>query len=113
MTTEISPRFLQPKHVSLLVAVLFLAGVFIAFALWPETAAAPEAETTAAETEFAVEASPDQTDPTDRSNPSDSADQSDPVAQEPVENEQPAAPTGETLRVAGTVPVDDLSLIHI
>jgi len=105
MTTEFSSRFLQPKNASLLVVLLFVAGLFVAFALWPEPAAAPEVELPLAGTEAGTAAEiPDN--PTDQTDRTDRSDLSVPATGEAApDSPAPAAP-GETLRVAGTVPVE-------
>ncbi len=97
MTTESSPRFLSPKNVSLLVALLFIAGLVIAFALWPEPAAAPGTAPEVAEISAEAPATP----PSDWTDRSDSA-KSDAGASG---SETGAPASGDFLRVVGTVPV--------
>jgi hypothetical protein len=100
MTTE----FLKPKNVSLLVALLFVAGLILAFALWPESAAAPEPEPTVVEAEPGDMASPEPDEPDDRSDP---ANQPQSAAADQAQASTPAAAAGDFLRVVGTIPVDD------
>ncbi|GMV92872.1 MAG: membrane protein [Candidatus Hydrogenedentota bacterium] len=101
MATKSSPGFHHPKNAPLLVAILFAAGLSLAIFLWPDPAPVPAAEADQAAADQAA-APEEQAAPTDPTDPSDLSEGS------PDKSEATAPPdTGETFRVAGTVPVDN------
>ncbi|MCL4693083.1 MAG: hypothetical protein KJ060_11305, partial [Candidatus Hydrogenedentes bacterium] len=106
MTTKSSSGFHHPKNAPLLVAILFATGLSIAIFLWPDPAPVPAAEADQAAEQ--VEIPGEQAASADLTDPPDQSDRSDPVATDSAASAATTLPdSGETFRVAGTVPVDN------